>query len=193
MNHNLSLVPALLKASLLLYLRMCVRAIRTDRAKLLQSTVAAVPSCESVLLVELLTLLLVSVVSFCSFSPVKLTSWSGGSLGTSSTQGPVLKTYLAFTCGPPFQQHLLNKLSVMLLHLLRSVGPNRIMGELTFTWFTLLMQFKLVLVDPLCLLKPLSLSSSANCNSKQTQTLPTAPNQAATTGMLTGLVSVDAH
>lgn len=33
---------------------------------------------------------------------------------------------------------------------------------------------------------PPSLSSSANCNSKQTQTLPTALNQAATTGMLTG-------
>lgn len=62
MNHNLRLVPALLKVSLLLYLRMCVRAIRTDRAKLLQSMIAAVPLCESVLLVELLMFLLASVV-----------------------------------------------------------------------------------------------------------------------------------
>lgn len=50
----------------------------------------------------------------------------------------------------------------------------------------MLLQLKSVLVGLLCLLKPPSLSSSANCNSKQMQTLPTALNQAATTGMLTG-------
>lgn len=60
------------------------------------------------------------------------------------------------------------------------------MGSLKLSRFTVLLQLKLVSVDPFCLLKPPSLSTSANCNSKQIQTLPTVLNQAATTGMLTG-------
>lgn len=71
------------------------------------------------------------------------------------------------------------------------------MGLLKLTCFTVLLQLKSVLVDLLCRLKPPSLSSFANCNNKQTQTLPTAPNQAATTGMLTvpglGLRALAAH